>query len=332
MQSNAAPARWGPDDLLAPIALVSGPEGLLAERAVEAVCRAARRADPACEVTGLAAAEVSAGGLAELTGPSLFASRRVLVLRDVQDGSDELIAALREYAAAPAEETHIVVVHPGGTKGKAVLDALRAAGVRQVAADKLTRPDDQVLFVRSEVTAAGTRIRPQAAQRLVDAVGGDLRSLAAAAAQLAADAEGEIDDAMVATYYEGRAEVRGWTIADHAVEGRTAEAVRELRWALDAGTAPVLVVGALAGALRTLGRLGSLPRGLREADVARELGVPAWKVRRLREQLRGWTPTGLEAAVHAVAAVDVAVKGGSNDAGLALTQAVLAVTGNRSAA
>ena len=108
-------------------------------------------------------------------------------------------------------------------------------------------------------------------------------------------------------------------------------AVQELRWALDAGTPAVLIIGALAGSLRTLGRFGSLPRGMRDGDIAREVGVPTWRVRRLREQLRGWTPGGVEQAITAVAAADVAVKGGSNDSVLALTRAVVEVSSLRAA-
>jgi DNA polymerase-3 subunit delta len=314
---------------LSPVTLVTGPETLLAERAIQSVRDAARARDPNSEITETAAAVLAPAELAELTSPSLFATRRVVVVHDVQDVGDVASRALLDVVKVPPEDVHLVLLHPGGPKGKQFLDGVRKLGVREVAADRLTRPDDQVLFVRAEVAAAGARIDQRAAQRLVEAAGPDLRLLAAAAAQLAADSEGEIDEEFVATYFAGRAEVRGWTIADHTVEGRTAAAVQELRWALEAGTAPVLIIGALAGALRTLGRLGSLPRGLRDGDVTRELAVPAWKLRRLRDQLRGWTPGGLEQAIGTVAAADVAVKGGSNDSSLALTRAVVEVASLR---
>ena len=148
-----------------------------------------------------------------------------------------------------------------------------------------------------------------AARRLVEAVGADLRGLASAAAQLVADSDGGmVDDGVVTTYFEGRAEVRGWVVADRAVEGRTADALEQLRWALETGTDPVLVTAALAAAVRPLARLSGVPRGVRDADVARDLEVPPWKVRMLRGQLRGWTPTGLVRAIRAVAAADLAVK------------------------
>ncbi|MGH8840306.1 MAG: DNA polymerase III subunit delta, partial [Jiangellaceae bacterium] len=112
----------------------------------------------------------------------------------------------------------------------------------------------------------------------------------------------------------------------------TADALEQLRWALETGTDPVLVTAALATAVRSLARLAGAPRGVRDADLARDLGVPPWKVRVLRGQLRGWTPSGLVRAIRAVAAADLQVKGGGNDATLALTTAVVEIGAARAAA
>ena len=280
-----------PRALDSPVTLLVGPETLLAERAIAAVIAAARAADDEADVSEVAGADLTAAALAEHVSPSLFATRRVLVVRGVQDVADPTAQALTEYAALPVVDVHVVLVHPGGPKGKRLLDDLRSVGVREVGCERVTRPDDQVDFVRSEIAAGGGRIDESAARRLVEAVGGDLRGLASAAAQLAADAEGGVvDAAVVATYFEGRAEVKGWVVADRAVEGRTVDALEQLRWALETGTDPVLVTAALATAVRSLARLAGAPRGVRDADLARDLGVPPWKVRILRGQLRGWTP------------------------------------------
>lgn len=322
-----------PDTHDARVTLVVGPETLLAERAIAAVVVAARAADDEADVSEVAGGDLTAAALAEHVSPSLFATRRVLVVRGVEDVADPAARALVAYAAHPVDDVHLVLVHPGGPKGKRLLDELRATQVRVVGCERVTRPDDQVDFVRSEVAAEGGRIDEGAARRLVEAVGGDLRGLASAAAQLATDAEGGVvDTAVVATYFEGRAEVKGWVVADRAVEGRTADALEQLRWALETGTDPVLVTAALATAVRSLARLAGAPRGVRDADLARDLGVPPWKVRVLRGQLRGWTPSGLVRAIRAVAAADLQVKGGGNDATLALTTAVVEIGAARAAA
>jgi DNA polymerase-3 subunit delta len=322
-----------PDTHDARVTLVVGPETLLAERAIAAVVVAARAADDEADLSEVAGGDLTAAALAEHVSPSLFATRRVLVVRGVEDVADPAARALVAYAAHPVDDVHLVLVHPGGQKGKRLLDDLRATRARVVVCERVTRPDDQVDFVRAEVAAAGGRIDESAARRLVEAVGGDLRGLASAAGQLAADAEGgDVDTAVVATYFEGKAEVKGWVVADRAVEGRTADALEQLRWALETGTDPVLVTAALATAVRSLARLAGAPRGVRDADLARDLGVPPWKVRVLRGQLRGWTPSGLVRAIRAVAAADLQVKGGGNDATLALTTAVVEIGAARAAA
>ncbi|NDL56709.1 DNA polymerase III subunit delta [Phytoactinopolyspora mesophila] len=318
-------------DPLVPVTLVVGPEALLSERAVAAVARAARQADADSDISEVAGADLTPGSLAEHASPSLFATRRVLVVRDVQDVSDAVSEALVAHVKSPVQDIHLVLVHPGGVKSKKTLDRLRKAGAHEVKAERLTKPDDQVSFVRAEVRHAGGRIDEPAARQLVDAVGGDLRGLASAASQLASDAlDGIVDTDVVATYFEGRAEVKGWVVADRAVEGNTAQAVEQLRWALQTGTDPVLVIGSLATALRALARLAGAARGVRDADLARDIGVPPWKIRVLRGQLRGWTPTGLSQAIRAVAAADLAVKGGANDSTLALTNALVQIGQARS--
>ena len=115
---------------------------------------------------------------------------------------------------------------------------------------------------------------PDAARALLDAVGSDLRELAAACDQLAADTDGPIDEAVVARYYRGRAEATGFTVADRAVEGHLAPALEQLRWALATGVSPVLICSALAQGVRLLGRVGSAPRGASSAALAADTDGP----------------------------------------------------------
>ena len=314
----------------APVTLVSGPESLLAERAVADIVRHARQQDPEVDVTHVAGDELTPGSIAELLSPSLFSAVRVAVVSDLDQVTDEVGEALVAIVSDPPADSLLVLVHPGGMKGKRVLDGLRRAGVDERRCDAVKRPEDLVEFVRREVRRHHGQIDPAAAARLVEVLGADLRALASMVDQLTADSDGHVTATQVADYVEGRADVKGWTVAEHAVTGRTDAALSELRWALSTGTDPVLVVGALASSLRTLARLSSIPRGYRDADVARDLGVPPWKVKVLRSQLRGWSPPGLARALQVVAVADLAIKGGSSDNALALSRAVLDVGEARS--
>jgi DNA polymerase-3 subunit delta len=317
-------------DPLGRVTLVTGPEELLNQRAVTAAVEAVRAVDPECEVSRTTADQLTMATLGELAAPSLFSSIRVVVVLGLEDLPDEAHDGLVDYAGAPADDVALVLVHSGGQKGSGLLNRLRkAAGVTEVKSASL-RPSDFPRFVASEVRSHGGRIDERAAELLVQAVGQDLRALAGAAAQLAADFPSEpLTEDVVRRYFGGRAEVKSFAIADAAIYGRTAAALEELRWALDNGTAPILVTSAFATGLRGLARYTSAPRGLREADLAREAGVPPWKVRVLREQARGWDERGLAEAIVAVAQADADVKGAAADSAYALERMVLAVTAAR---
>lgn len=314
------------------VLLAVGPEELLAERAASQVIQAARAADPDADVRDFTADTLAPGALAGLTSPTLFANRSVVVLRNAQDAPAAVIGELAAYFSTPEPMVSLVLLHKGGAKGKAVVDAARKARVPEVACAEIKRYADKVAFLRAEVRAGGRQITEGAARELLDAVGADLRALASACSQLVADTTGTIDEPTIRRYYAGRAEVTSFMVADHAVEGRVGEALAHLRWALGSGVDPVLVTAALAMALRNLARLGSAGRGLGSADLARELGLPSWKVDRLRQQLRGWSPGGVALALRAVADADADVKGAGTSADYALEKAIVAISRARSAA
>lgn len=317
-------------DILGHVIVVTGPEEFLNQRTVRAALDAVRAADPESEVSETMADQLTMGALGELAAPSLFSSIRCVVVRNLENLPDEVHAGLLEYAAAPAEEVGLLLVHSGGQKGTGLLNKLRKVGPTVVEVKSASlKPSEVARFVEAEVRTHGGRIAQDAAQLLVQAVGHDLRALAGAAHQLTSDFPDEpITESVVKRYFGGRAEVKSFAVADAALYGRTASALEELRWALDSGTAPVLVTSAFAGGLRGLARVAG-SRGARDADLAREAGVPPWKLRTLREQARGWDERGLAHAITAVAQADADIKGAASDAAYSLERMVLRVTAAR---
>ena len=314
-------------DILGHVTLVTGPEEFLNQRTVSTAIAAVRAAEPESEVSETSADQVSMAVLGDLAAPSLFSSIRCVVLHGLENLPDDSYDGLVEYAAAPSEDIGLILVHSGGQKGSGLLNKLRKlATVTEVKSVSL-KPSEFSRFVSAEVRGHGGRIAEDAADLLVQAIGQDLRALAGAAHQLASDFPGEpLTESTVRKYFGGRAEVKSFAIADAAISGRTAVALEELRWALDSGTAAVLVTSAFATGLRGLARFRGAPRGMREADLAREAGVPPWKIRVLREQARGWDDAGLATAINAVAQADADVKGAAGDAAYSLQRMVLTVT------
>ncbi|MGI6869935.1 DNA polymerase III subunit delta [Amycolatopsis sp. 3B14] len=315
----------------APLQLVLGEEELLVERAVRAALEQARREDATAELTKVRVSDLTPPGLAELVSPSLFSEGRVIVLEGAQDIGQELADAVLAYAKMPADGVVLVVVHTGGGRSKAAKSlpaALRKAGAQVTECPKITRPVDRESFVRNEVRQAGGKIDPAGVAALIDAVGSDLRELAAAASQLVADSGGRVDEEAVRRYHRGRADVTGFAVAEKAVAGERGAALEAMRWALQIGVAHVLIADALADAVRTIARVSAAGRG-NPNQMAGELGMPPWKIRKAQGQSRGWTQAGLAEAMAVVARVNAEVKGQAADPAYALERAVLELAAAR---
>jgi DNA polymerase-3 subunit delta len=320
---------------MAPLTLVVGDEELLVARAVSRALAgaSATAADDgvAPSVHDLEAGDCSLDDLAEVLSPSLFAEERLIVVRNVQDADKDLVAALVGFGESPEPGVTIVAVHLGGAKGKAAIEALDAAGAQVITVNKIKSPRDREQFVVDEVRAAGASLDRDAAAELVGAIGADLRELATAAAQLAADVGGQISAADVATYHRGRAESTGFAVADRAVEGDVAAALETLRWAFATGLDPILVSSSLAANLRLIAQVGAAGPGSPDA-LAGKLRMPAWKVRRAQGWLRRWRPEAVGEAIRVVAIADADLKGAADDAAYAVERAVLLVAAASNAA
>jgi DNA polymerase III subunit delta len=315
---SARTAKASAPDPASPLHLVTGAEELLAERAEQRIIAAARAVDDATQVVEVEAAAYTRGDLAVHTSPSLFGERKVVLIRGLEDASDDLITDARALVAAPEPDVVLVLRHRTGQRGKGLLDAARKAGAAVHECAPITSDADKAGFVVGEFRAAGRRIAPDAVGALVEALGQDLRELASACSQLMSDTlppEGrprdapEVDATVVERYYGGRVEATGFKVADAVLAGRTDEALGLLRHALASGLDPVPLVAVLALGLRSLAKV-SAAGSVRSTEAARDLGMAPWQVDKARRQLRGWSEAGLARAIDAVAAADLAVKGG----------------------
>jgi DNA polymerase-3 subunit delta len=288
-----------------------------------------RAHDPEAEVSDAQAIDLTLASLGEMSAPSLFSTTRCVVVRALENLPDESVDGLLDYCAAPADDVALVLVHTGGQKGTGVLTKLRKLKdtVTEVKSEEV-KPRELPAFVSSEVAAHGGRIASDASAFLVQAVGHDLRALAAAAHQLVFDfPDQQITEEVVRRYFGGRAEAKSFDIADAAFAGRRAVALEELRWAMDGGTPAVLVTSAMALSARRIARFLAAPRGLRDADLAKELGVSPWGVKSVRGQAQRWSEPAVAAALRAVAVADADVKGQAHDASYTLERLVLTISG-----
>jgi DNA polymerase-3 subunit delta len=317
---TATPTRTVP-----PLVLISGPEAVIADRALGATLDELRSVDPDVEVIRLAAETYEAGALGMHASPSLFGGAKCIVVADLDEAPDELQEDLLAFLAAPEPDVTLVVTHKSGQRGKKVLDTLKKSQARVLEAPAIKSDRDKTVFAMHEFRAAGRRATPDAVRALIEAVGKDVRELAAACQQLVADTTGTVDEELVAKYHGGKVEATGFKVADAAVAGNAGEALRLLRHAIATGVDPVPIVAVLAQQLRQLVKVGAAGRG-RSADVARDLGMAPWQVDKARRGLSGWGPEGLAEAIQAVAHADFEVKGGGRDPVYAVERAVLTIT------
>ncbi|HET8768910.1 MAG TPA: DNA polymerase III subunit delta [Pedococcus sp.] len=317
---TATPTRSVP-----PLVLIAGPEGVLAERALASTLEELKASAPDLEVVRLAAATYEAGSIGIHASPSLFGGEKCLVVEDLDEAPDELQEDLLAFLAAPEPDVTLVVTHKSGQRGKKVLDTLKKSKARVHEAPAINTDRDKTEFATHEFRRAGRKVTPDAVHALIEAVGKDVRELAAACGQLVADTTGVVDEDLVARYHGGKVEATGFRVADAAVAGQTGEALRLLRHAIATGVDPVPIVAVLAQQLRQLVKVGAAGRG-RSADVARELGMAPWQVDKARRGLSGWGPEGLAEAIQAVAQADFEVKGGGRDPVYAVERAILTIS------
>lgn len=302
--------------------LVLGDEELLVERAVAGVLKAARKKAGSVDVPvdRLRAGEVSTSELAELLSPSLFADERVVVLEAAGEAGKDAAALIVSSAADLPPGTQLVVVHSGGGRAKAMADQLKKLGAQVHVCAKIAKAGERADFVRREFRALKVKVDDDTVSAILDAVGSDIRELAAVCSQLVADTDGTVDAAAVRQYHQGKAEVKGFDIADKAVLGDVPGAAEALRWAMLSGEPHVVLADALAEAVHTIARVGPL-----QGDpyrLAGELGMPPWRVQKAQKQSRRWSRDRVAEALRVVASLNADVKGAAADADYALEAAV----------
>ncbi|OMB99956.1 DNA polymerase III subunit delta [Mycobacterium sp. NS-7484] len=302
--------------------LVLGDEELLVERAVGAVLRVlrAQAGSDDVPVDRMRAGEVSTSELAELLSPSLFAEERMVVLEAAAEAGKDAVALIASAAADLPAGTVLIVIHSGGGRAKALADQLKKLGAQVHPCARITKPAERADFVRGEFRQLRAKVSDDTVTAVLDAVGSNVRELAAVCSQLVADTAGQVDAAAVRRYHSGKAEVKGFDIADKAVAGDVAGAAEALRWAMLAGEPQVVLADALAEAVHTIARVGPLSGD--PYRLAGELGMPPWRVQKAQKQARRWSRDSVAEAMRVVATLNADVKGAAADADYALETAV----------
>lgn len=306
----------------APVVLVSGTEGFLADRAIRSLRETLKAEDPSLEISDVSAADYAPGELITLASPSLFGEPRLIRVDAVEKCTDAFLTEMIEYLGAPAEGTVVVLRHAGGVRGKKLLDTIRsgAGGGIEVVCSELKKDAEKYDFAQAEFAGAGRKITAGALRAITSAFSDDLAELAAACQQLISDAAEQITEATVDKYYSGRVETNAFQVADAAIAGRHGEALITMRHALSSGADPVPMVAAFASKIRTMAKVSGGRGG--SGQLAQQFGLAPWQVDRAKRDLQGWTEDGLGRAIEVLAETDANVKGGGRDPVFALERMI----------
>lgn len=319
----------GPYGILGPVAntsfghltLITGPEQFLAEREVSRRIAQARTEDPEAALTQATASELVPSLLDQMAGTDLFSSATIACITGAEKTPKDVEPLLAALIRDIPSTTALIVSHAGGNQGKALLDKLTSAAFT-VVDFPVIKAWNLPKFVAQEVRSYGKTIGADAAQGLVDSVGQDTRSLAAAVSQLVADTDADVISlAVVSKYFAGRATVTAFAVSDDALAGKVGEAILKLRWALSTGVAHVLITSALANSLRQIGMYLALSR--RHQPTAAEIGVPAWKMKDVAATSASWSERSVAGAIRAVSQADAQIKGAAQDPDFALERLII---------
>ena len=297
------------------VVLAVGKESVLVQRVIDGVIHSARATDPQTVRTDISADSDSAvGEFAVAMSPSLFGETNVVVVSGIDGTTDELNPVLLDAVANVPDHVRLVLLHPGGVKGKKLLDGIRKTGALEASCGELKGKDLEAALT-AEFRKHGKKPTADAITQLQHALGSNLSELLAAISQLCSDSEADIiDGQIVAGFYEGVADVKGWNVSDALWNAKPVEVLEQFRWAVHQdNSASVPMIIAMSNGLRTLLKYAAAPAGMSEGDLASMLGVPPWRIKYLRAQKAKWNPEQLAMATKLLALADRASKGTTYD-------------------
>lgn len=308
----------------APVVLITGPEGYLADQAFEIIKKMLSDADPSLLTHKLTAESYGAGEIYTLASPSLFGEPRLIKIDRVEKSNDQLIADGKSYVLNPDSETTVIFRHSSGVRGKALLDTIRkeSPGSIEIHCPEV-KAKDRGALVRAEVKRFGGRIDSSSLILLLEAYQDDLEELMSVTRQLIAVSAGDINVPHVERITGGRVEAGAFRVADAAISGNANEAIVLMRQALSTGTAQIPLLAALNLKVRTMAKVMGAKGSVN--DLAKSFGVAPWQAERALRDLRGWRENDLAKAVDLGAETELLLKGGSRSPEYALEKFVLFV-------
>ena len=234
------------------------------------------------------------------------------------------VKELAAYLPALPATTRLVFVEGEALPAShPILKLAKAEGEKQQAFVRLfplPRDRDLVGWIRQRVREKGGQISPEASNLLATLVGPNPRLLDQELDKLLLYTGQEaIKISDVHTLVSQAREASIFDLMDSIGHRRVQDALQLLHRLLDAGEAPLYVLAMLARQVRILIQVSELrSRDLSEAEIATQLGLHPYVVKKALEQAHNFRMADLEAAHQKLVATDLALKTGRAEEELAL--------------
>ncbi len=240
--------------------------------------------------------------------PSLFGDGRFVLVRQAETLPADAQEAIERFAADPADGVALAMMASGVAAQKLAKRLPPAAIVRAEGVPPWKAADWAVRRAASK----GRRMSGDAAAALVEAVGSDLRDLAASIDRLIETTTSPIGAEQVTAQFQG-VESRVYQFVDAVFDRDPPLARKRLRALLEQGENPIGLLAALHRQLRIVAVVAS-GDGRPAAAIAKELGLRSeGAVKRAQRQARGFSPSRIARAYRMLADADLALKSEDED-------------------
>jgi DNA polymerase-3 subunit delta len=259
--------------------------------------------------------------VSSLAAISLIAARRYLLVDGVEAwGKADAERATDALAQIPPETSIALVAHGKAPAGLA--KAVEKAGGEVLAFD-VPREREMPKQLVVEARELGFDLEPTAARLLVERLGPRPMRLRTELERLAlwTGEGGEVGVDDLEAMISDTSEEAIWTLADAVVAGDEAETMRVAERLVAQGEALPRIVYALAPRLRQALRAATeLEAGKPAGEVTKGLSMHPYAAKMLVSKVKGRTPEDLDAAIRALADLELWSRGGSDYAeGVAFT-------------
>ncbi|HVV37499.1 MAG TPA: DNA polymerase III subunit delta [Acidimicrobiales bacterium] len=299
--------------MIAPVYLVKGDDPILVAQAISATLEEVVGDDDASLIVeDLSAADDAPASAAESAGtPNFLAPRRVLVIREIGRFTQNAVAPLVEYLAAPMDGSVIVLGAGGGTTPAPLVKAVQKVG--QVVDAATPRGKARTSWVLDRLHDAPVKIDAAAARLIEGHLGEDIARLDPLITILTAayGPGAKVGPAEVEPYLGEAGSAAPWDLTDAIDKGDPAAAIEALRRLLGGSNRyPLGVMSSLHTHVARMARLDGAGVAS-EADAAALLGIAAYPARKALTQSRRLGSDALLRMLTLVSDADVDLRGRS---------------------